>query len=1091
MMPLHLTMSAFGPYAGKTEVPLSDLGESGLYLICGDTGAGKTTIFDAIAFALYGSASGNARNTSTLRSDFADAETETYVELTFSYRGETYRIRRKPSYLRPKKRGEGLTREASSVEFDRPNARPLTKESDVNRAVSDLLGIDKDQFSQIAMIAQGDFRKLLTANTRDRAAIFRKLFSTGWCLDLQQELDERYKKLQREYEGIAAGIRMRADAARFPDESTLPSEIARRSEDGSLTGTWLLDILDTQIAADEADSSELEEKIFRKKDECDELTKLHERAENVATWRQKRADAQREEEQAHARLQAATRAVEEQKGHDPERKAASNRLAVLNASLGDFDRFESADRDAESCRLTEQKAHDETVAATAAHNALLARQTQLTEKIDGIAGANERLKSARLDYDRSKEDVERAAAAIDEFESAQRIYEKAEREHECICTKFESAKTAENAAQERAHKATEAYEAAMKNRDSLSDSEALYEQQKQRSNEATRRVDEIEDQLKLVVRAESDAADAEHAFIEARGEYLRLQDIESKAKESLRNARTRYLNGQAGILAQSLKEDAACPVCGSCSHPHPAPLEDDVPTQGQLNDLEAAAKKAADETHDAFGNAQRTRSVFDERKRALTASVEDCGTYESLLALKDSAIADQTKAKTALSEARARVDEYRNAKAHVAAGKFHAAEAERELQSATDALHQTETDRAMSHASFQAARDALLHLMERHGSFDSLHRRLDEAQATASRKQAAKNQAIEQAKLLGKLLRSRKALEKEIKEKEDSLEILIRTWRSAQEALSTAEAKRQTLKDRLQGSRTQVEETVSQEEKRLQQLEAALQKALTTQKRAEQDYARWHSQTELLTNQIEESAGIDPEQVNAQLLRAKAALDVMSENMSVICYRLRINGEIRTAISAAVDCADDLEHQYSDLASLAATANGRLVGKPRIVFETYVQGIYFDRVIDAANRRLRLMTGGRYLLLRQDMDSASHRGQSGLDLNVMDNYTGKARTALSLSGGESFMASLALALGLSDIVQMQSGGIQLDTMFIDEGFGSLDPDSLANAIRMLKALPGDDKLIGIISHVEELKENIDRKIIVEKGRSGSHLHMEM
>lgn len=1091
MKPTHLTMSAFGPYAGKVEVPLSDLGGSGLYLICGDTGAGKTTIFDAITFALYGSTSGTTRDVGSLRSDFADADAETYVELTFSYRSGTYRIRRKPSYLRPKKRGNGLTREASSVEFERPDGPPLTKEADVNSAVTELLGIDRDQFSQIAMIAQGDFRKVLTASTKERAAIFRKLFSTGWCLDLQQELETRRKALQRAYDDRTAEVRTRADAAQFPEESPMLSQISRRSEDGSLTGAWLIEVLDGQIAQDSADLEDAQQRLVRERETYDRLTKLAERAENVASWQQKRTAAQTKADDARHMLEQAAKDLDTSKHREPERKAASDHLAVLNASLGDLDRYEKARAAAETARTAAQKAGTRVAAAEDAHSAILARREHLAKEIEELTGADERLKAVEAEYNRAKEDEARIKGVLNEYSDACNASNEATRAYERACSSTEAARASSVVAQERLHTAVQESETAKDLQDRLSDAAVVFEQQSQRVALAKQRIAEIDGYLQQMNQAQTAADEAANAYDRALKAYNAQRAVELSMQNDLQQARTRFLNGQAGILAQGLKERSACPVCGSLSHPHPANLTEDIPTQEQLDTLEEQAGEAADAANRAFGLTQSRKSVRDERTKALAAAQEAHGSVEELGALRDDAIASKVKAQQDLADAQRRIEQFNQAKADARAREAEKAEAERNVQEAVEMLHDAQTKQATAQAALQAAQNALAQLEEKHGPLPVLEKRASQAVKLTAEKQDALQQASEQAKSLHALLHSRDALDSQVSEAADTLASLQAAWQKDNDALSVAIARKQTLEDNLQGTRTQVEQDIAETKKRLKALEDAQRKTETDYQEAERAYTQWHSQVELLSRQIDEYRQVDRETVKQQLSEQKTTVTRLNDRASVLSYRLQTNTAIRTAVADAVNHADDIERRYRDIAALAETANGKLTGKPRIVFETYVQGIYFDRIIEAANRRLGVMTAGRYLLVRQNMDAASHRGQSGLDLDVMDNYTGKARAASSLSGGESFMASLALSLGLSDVVQMQSGGIKLDTMFIDEGFGSLDPESLANAIRMLKTLTGGDKLIGIISHVEELKENIDRKIVVETGRNGSRLHMEV
>jgi len=927
MRPTHLTMSAFGPYADKVELALSNLGETGLYLICGDTGAGKTSIFDAIAFALFGEASGTTRDTKSLRSDFAQADAETYVELTFEYRSETYLIRRSPSYKRPKLKGEGFTTHNPTVEFIRPGKAPLTKASEANEAIAALLGMDRNQFSQIVMIAQGDFRKLLNSDTKERSLIFRKLFDTSTFERFTTELEARRNELKSEYDALASEMRALAGQADFVSGSKRHLLFEALMQDDRLSFEKLIEYAEQQIAEDEAAGSGLlaeEDRLGAARSQIAEsISKIQALGKALADLAQ--YEGAYTEEQA--RQNSLAKALDEQQAAAPEREQLATSIASEKSQLTSYDRAEALKRD-----IAELEGKLAKAASTR----------------DSAQEAIEKLKNAE----------EQCLAEIKKLENAPVLLSQAE-------AQMQKAQ-AESA---RAHETKEAHG-------------------------------------KLALRLQK--AGAKHksclvAYESKRGEALRRG-------EQARSLQQRYLDNQAGYLASLLTANEPCPVCGSCTHPSPAQnMDEDV------------SKEAVDQA--------------DERYRLAQSAYESAASESS----------------SALAQLQAHEDELlRFAEDQALSGDL--------AQQSVSLTERVEAcDKALADAQYCLA--STQEQVSRHKKALRLH---DEIMSRLS----ACSQQLEQAQ--GELLATQ----------------------------ADAQAK-QAAFDELSSSLTHPDLATAQahilaKERELDELNKALEHAQVAHNASRIALARLESQIEICKARIAElaEAGGDEDLQKLEVKREELerTMSELRVSRDLITSRLGNNRSVLKRCRRAFDNSAHVLSRYGDIGILADTAAGKLKGKDRISFEAFVQGMYFDRIIAAANRRLKIATNGRYELKRR-IQAKSQKGQSGLDLDVLDNYTGKVRDASTLSGGESFQASLSLALGLSDVVQRNTGGIRLDTMFIDEGFGSLDDEALQSALSMLTTLANDDKLIGIISHVDELKQCIDRKIIVQRGRDGSSVKM--
>ena len=808
MRPLKLTLSAFGPYAAQTTLPLEALGRGGLYLITGDTGAGKTTLFDAITYALYDHSSGGVRDGAMLRSKYADPGTPTFVELEFEVRGQRCTVRRNPEYPRPKARGEGFTTEKADATLTYADGRPpVTKAKEVTAAVTELIGLDYNQFSQIAMIAQGQFNRLLNATTEERSRIFRKLFRT-----------QRYQKLQ----------------------DALQEENARLTAQRSSLNTAIATVLGGLALSAQDPQRE-------------ELAAL---------------SAQTEPETAQELLQALTARQEADTACAAQELAAlDTRLSAVQAALGAAEQADRLRRELDqNLAHARENARLETARAAARREALAALEAQQTAAETELAAL-------------ADADTRRVELGAEADRLAQR--EQALNELGQSLTAYQAVKAAAAAAQDR------------------------YKTASARQTEA------------------------------------------GTARDRLERA---FLDAQAGLLAQGLAEGVPCPVCGSTHHPAKAALPRTAPTQAQVNAAKqaaAASDQAAQEASAAAGAAVtrekegRARLRKDAEALLPERFTSPDGPVPLSVTLLRTALAEETQA-------------LRTAKADLSARRSQNASACRRRQ-------ELEAQRPTRNAQ----RTAL------------------EAQAAAAQQNAA------------------------------AAESAVRTL----EAQAAGAAPAQDL--------------------------AALreqQAALLDRRRplAEQEKA-----------------------LNAQLQpNRKAAAE----------YR-RLSAERQT-----------LEQRWQWVNALAATTGGTLNSKQKIRLEAYIQMQYLDRILIHANTRLMQMTAGQYELER--VGAENQRSQSGLDLGVIDHYNGTRRSVKTLSGGESFKASLALALGLSDEVQRTAGGIRLDTLFLDEGFGSLDDESLEQAIRVLSGLTEGDRLVGIISHVAALKDRIDRQLVVKKDRTG-------
>ena len=923
MRPIKLVISAFGPYAERTVIDLDKLGTSGLYLISGDTGAGKTTIFDAITYALFGKASGDSRDDSKLfRCLNAKPETKTEVDLTFMYAGKEYRICRNPEYMRPKARGEGFTKEASSVTFYYPDAsgkqgptsRSVSKDKEVVNIVQEIIGIDRDQFTKIAMIAQGDFMKVLLSSTDERKKIFRKIFKTDKFNTLQEELKKRANEMDRlcsDSESSActmlSQIQCGEESAKLQDLEQAKNLAAQKQ-----IADWqsVCELIQALLIEDDESLKKLQGSLDASGKRLADMDKELGRAQNIQKTRDAFKKASENLEKILPTLAPLKEAKIVAEGKQPECERLQESITTLKNSLSDYDKLESY-------------------------------RTNAKRKESEVKNLDAKLLTNRKSVDDTK------AIIVD-----------LERE------------------------LSELGDAGSKKQELLAQSDKL----------STRQND-----LQKVGRSTKELSTLSDAFEKAKKAYLDA-DKEYQEKNEEYEAKNRaFLNEQAGIIAETLVDNEPCPVCGSTQHPHKACKSVEAPSQVELELLKKAVSLAESERNEKSAAASQAKGKFEEKQLAVQSLVQelfgDCS----------------------LEEARER-------------GNTEFTENRDKITLLTSAISKEEE---------REKRKAFLekNIPEKRAELDKLQTESTELEKQISGMKAEVQSCTVAAEELSKELafESKAAAEKQIRDMQATLDGIKRELENATAAFTECEkqvnelnASKATLASQLEGA----------PEFDLAALQASRDQA------AEAHNALTHSQNE----------------VSARLAQNKRSLEQIGKTVGALGEQLRKRAWIR---------------------NLSDTANGGLSGQGKVMLETYVQASYFDRIVSRANIRFRILSNGQYELVRR-MEAANNRSQSGLDLNVLDHSSGKQREVKTLSGGESFLASLSLALGLADEVQSSAGGIQLDTMFVDEGFGSLDDESLKLAINTLQSLAGENRLVGIISHVNELEHKIDKIVRVKK-----------
>lgn len=909
MRPTKLIISAFGPYSGRQDLDLEKLGSSGLFLITGDTGAGKTTIFDAISFALYGEASGKLREPGMLRSKYALPETPTFIEMTFIYGGREYKIRRAPEYLRPAKRGGGMTKQTAEAELKVPSGEVISKVRDVNAAIEELLGVDKNRFSQIAMLAQGDFMRLLMSSTDERKGIFRHIFKTAPYLTFQERLKQHTSVLGTKLASLSASAEQYLSGVVCPEESPHFAEL-EAAKAGTLPKSEGIAVIDKIIADDVRCKAKLEQS----------------------------------------------------------RECCESELSKLTASLTLARAGKAAEEElkAERLKLFQLQAQELPLSA-----ALEAAKQQQHEREKLLADI-EALRSILPSYDR----LEAERAAIKKSLAAQKLDSARLEELEAARVKGET----ELAAMRREQLSLSAMDADMQR----------LEVQRESLAARSAAISGLEAMLKTY------AAEAA-ALSRAQADYRAASELAALRQTQYQSIQRRFLDAQAGLLAEALEDGSPCPVCGSSSHPAPAAKTADAPTELELKSAKTLLERETAECEarslaagELSGSAQAQRQAIEARAHELFGS---CG-FDEISKLTKGAISEAANADKKLSL---------------------------------------------------------------------------------------------EIKVLKTSINRKKSLEKLISDSQEALSVIQEESADCREKLASVGTEIAALTKSGTELRSRLEfESKPAAEKQIEQLRERCEKLKTQLEKAQDAYSLHSSaiaassaRLQSLEKQLQGSALTDIEQLQEQLQALNVRRGELGSDHAVLCSRMDRNLDAAENIRRRLSELGKTEEQYIMLKSMSDTACGTVSGKEKIMLETYVQMAFFDRIIARANSRLMVMSGGQYELKRRT-DSENRQSQSGLELDVVDHYNGSERSVKSLSGGESFKASLSLALGLSDEISSASGGIRLDTMFVDEGFGSLDEQSLEQAVTALAGLEDGNRLVGIISHVSELKQRIERQIVVKK-----------
>lgn len=1289
MKPVSLTISAFGPYAGEQTIDFERLGSQGLFLITGDTGAGKTTIFDAITFALYGEASGDVRKADMFRSKYAKDDVKTFVRLTFEYANKRYTVERNPEYMRPKGRGTGMTTEKANATLEYPDDRePVTKSREVTRAITELIGLDCRQFTQIAMIAQGDFQKVLFANTEERGKIFCQIFGTDIYRVLQDKLKDAVKKQWKEYDELRRSINQYMEGI-VCESDFLDEEGTRIAEKINLLKKEKFDgrieegisLLEELCKAEES----VLECLKKKKEALDQQIK---NVDELSGKVRENADRRRLLEEKQQKLKDLETLLVQAKTDMDRAGEETECCEKLGRTIEEYKQKLVLFEKIQEIGLSQEKKHQDMEEKVQKKQQEEQRKTELEGKLrqeketlksyEGITAELQRIKhemgliTEKRDTLKNQRD---RIFALDEhisdqkeklvlqkktegrlIEQEQKLKEEQEQKkdaarQETVCEKevneirqkirdlTEIAEQLDTSAKEVKRLGTElenvqkSYE--VKSRDlqqqketweQLAGADSRGEQAEKailERSERIRRLEELENRLNDWEKVSRDREKTQKQYQKAAAEQKQIS-------EQYRKIEQQFWDAQAGMLAQGLQEEEPCPVCGSVHHPILAVIPQETPDREVLEQVKAGDEKARETVSRLSEKAHQLVAQEEEKKTAvlkdaeelLGETVEKMSLNEIKTQIKRQKSADEErreeyedqkeKAKKDLDTKRVLEEQMQAAQDELAMlneqnvhlGQMLATAAERCTQQKQQwkknvadcgtGIEQTEDQKTVFAQLMQIEKERNTQFLQAKNNRKRAEQIKDELKENEGAIQKIRGiiSSIQEeiAKLTGNRETAGKQISDDIKsacnlitgdfitsniitsniitcnqstltgdidvdtlqtiknadesqvlsiedfdEKSDHVQsVIILLQRAADEKKAELskkqedERKKTALEKKIPLDETEIKTLADQinvaeqelvrlqteyanEEKNLNELKEQVKdvtkegvqtqineftlKKRNLEENREKTREAYHNyeknrETEkgviqMLLSQIEETEkaiSFPEEEIEKQAEELRTKRSEMEENRASKYTSYRTNMDICKNVSKKQKEIAQTEQKYVWMKSLSDTASGMLNGKAKIELETYVQMAYFDRILIRANRRMLTMSSGQYELKREE-ETGSRKEKAGLELCVIDHYNGTKRSVKTLSGGESFQASLSLALGLSDEIQSYAGGIRMDSMFVDEGFGSLDEDALEQALKALLQLTEGNRLVGIISHVSELKDQIDKKIIVTKQRT--------
>lgn len=1029
MRPKKLVMSAFGPYANEEVIDFDLLNGKNIFLITGATGAGKTTIFDAISYALFGEASGSTRENDSLRSDFADSSRLTFVELDFELRGKVYSIKRIPQQLRPKVKGEGFTNQGSEAELVLPDGKVRTGTNNVTNKIIELLGINKDQFKQIVMLPQGEFKKLLLADSREREVIFRKIFGTYSYEKIQSLLNDKskllYKDLEKSKDRVLTNVKnIKSDEPIIVDDYFEFSSIISKIEE--------------LIKNLKAKGKNVEKSLSEKRSKIEKL-------------QEQRVKAERNNELIDEKKFVIARFEEllEKKDYISEKEevlkkiSKGKEIAYIEDELNKkFDNSELRNKEFEVCKKTIEalegkliKAKDKLAEEDAKKDKkikILEQINSLKEKMPKIAEFDKKINSIKL----LKEKIESNKKVGDISKKSLEDLKKKKKENDELIKEISE----------------------------LEKRKIVLEK-------------EISDKDKLIKRVRQlyknilDLNKQEERYEKLKKDFLVKEDLYKKYKVDFESKQECYMKDQAGVLAINLHEGEPCPVCGSLSHPNPAKRMLDVPTEKELKESKNIFEKYQNDYNNILLEMREIKTTIETLiNDVINKELKDIGTNKTYDKETENEVLDEGKKlnvtlKSLKEELKVVEDKIINKK-----------DISRALENIDKEIEQKE--------------NLVLEISEEYTSLFGKLKGEEEILKTLE------NEVPEDIRSINILNLKIKELDDMVEKYEKSLKVATEKVNNLSNELSSERAKKieverilKELEDDIKESKDRVKDKIDKCGFKSYDEYKEIKELILEEEKINEEIINYNELIKSLQDrkkELEEKTKDikyqDITELKENIDKEKGEERVIDNEYRDIYSVISNNSHILNEIKDIEIKVKDKEEKYKVVGELAYLSNGKR--SPYITFERFVLASYFQEIIDSANLRLSKMTGERFILRRKE-DKGKGNSQQGLELEVYDNYTGKNRHVKTLSGGESFKASLALALGLSDVVQSNSGGIMLDTIFIDEGFGSLDPESLENAINSLLDLQKGGRLVGIISHVPELKDRIEAKLEITTSLKGS------